>query len=134
MYVNPDWVDESLNPQFAGSVKPVKNEPRKALCSFCLKTISLSNMGKQALVTWIVRSIKNLALLLALNIHCVKKVQIRSFFWSLFSCIRTKYGDLRSKSLYSVRIQENSGQKKLRIWTLHTVISDHFKSPEFKHP
>ena len=24
--------------------------------------------------------------------HCVKSVQIRSFFWSLFSRIRTKYG------------------------------------------
>ena len=52
--------------------------------------------------------------------HCVKSVQIRSFFWSVFSCIRTKYGDLRSKSPYSVRIQENTDQKKLRIWTLFT--------------
>ena len=26
--------------------------------------------------------------------HCVKSVQIRSFFWSVFSCIRTEYGDL----------------------------------------
>ena len=26
--------------------------------------------------------------------HCVKSVQIRSFFWSLFSCIRTKYGKI----------------------------------------
>ena len=34
------------------------------------------------------------------------------FFWSVFSCIRTKYGDLLSKSPYSVRIQENTGQKK----------------------
>ena len=24
--------------------------------------------------------------------HCVKRVQIRSFFWSVFSCIRTEYG------------------------------------------
>ena len=32
------------------------------------------------------------------QIHCVKIVQIRSFFWSVFSCIRTVYGDLRSKS------------------------------------
>ena len=28
------------------------------------------------------------------NIHCVKSVQIRSIFWSVFSCIRTEYGDL----------------------------------------
>ena len=30
--------------------------------------------------------------------HCVKIVQIRSFLWSVFSCIRTKYGDLLRKS------------------------------------
>ena len=30
--------------------------------------------------------------------HCGKSIQIRSFFWSLFSCIRTEYGDLRSKN------------------------------------
>ena len=29
--------------------------------------------------------------------HCVKSVQIRSHFWSVFSCIRTEYRDLRSK-------------------------------------
>ena len=23
--------------------------------------------------------------------HCVESVQIRSFFWSIFSCIRTEY-------------------------------------------
>ena len=25
-------------------------------------------------------------------LNCVKSVQIRSYSWSLFSCIRTKYG------------------------------------------
>ena len=29
-----------------------------------------------------------------LKTHCVESVQIQSFFWSVFSCIRTKYGDL----------------------------------------
>ena len=28
-------------------------------------------------------------------LHCVKSVQ-KSFFWSVFSCIRTEYGDLFS--------------------------------------
>ena len=42
--------------------------------------------------------------------HCVKSVQIQSIFWSVFSFIRTKYRDLRSKSPYSVRIQENADQ------------------------
>ena len=52
--------------------------------------------------------------------HCVKIIQIRSFFWFAFSCVRTEYGDLLCKSLYSVRIQENTQQEKLRIWTLFT--------------
>ena len=50
--------------------------------------------------------------------HCVKSVQIQNFFWSVFSCFQTEYGDLLPKSPYSVRIQENTDQKKLRIWTL----------------
>ena len=29
--------------------------------------------------------------------HCVKSVQIRGFFWSVFSRIRTEYGDLLRK-------------------------------------
>ena len=40
------------------------------------------------------------------NVHCVKSVQIRNFFWSVFSCIRTEYG-----------MRENTDQKKLRTWT-----------------
>ena len=50
-------------------------------------------------------------------------------FWSLFSCIRTKYGYLLCKSPYLVRIsvfiriQENTDQKKLHIRTLFTQCS-----------
>ena len=43
--------------------------------------------------------------------HCVKSVQMLSYFWSVFSCIRTEYGDLLRTSPYSVRIQENTNQK-----------------------
>ena len=54
--------------------------------------------------------------------HCVKSVQIRSSFWSVFSCIWTEYGDLLRKCsdtelflvrifLYSDWIQENTDQK-----------------------
>ena len=32
----------------------------------------------------------------------------------------SKYGDLLGKSPYLIRIQENTNQKKLRIWTLVT--------------
>ena len=42
------------------------------------------------------------------------------FFWSVFSCIRTEYRDLYRKSPHLVRIQENTDQKKLLIWTLFT--------------
>ena len=42
--------------------------------------------------------------------HCVKSVPMRSYFWFVFSCTRTKHGDLLCKFLYSVRIQENMDQ------------------------
>ena len=56
---------------------------------------------------------------------CVKSVQIRRYFWFVFSCIRTEYGDLSyfwsvfsciqtdllRKSPYSIRMQENLDQK-----------------------
>ena len=44
-------------------------------------------------------------------LQCMKSVQMRSYFWSVFSCIWTEYRHLRSKSPYSVRIQENKNQK-----------------------
>ena len=47
--------------------------------------------------------------------RCVKCVQIRSFFWSVFSRIRAEYGGIRSISRYSVRMRENKDQRKLRI-------------------
>ena len=50
--------------------------------------------------------------------HCVKSVQIRTFFWSVFSRISIEYEGLRSNYPYSVRIQENTDQKNLCIWTL----------------
>ena len=43
---------------------------------------------------------------------------LRSFFWPVFSRIRTEYGKIRSISPYSVRMRENTDQKRLRIWTL----------------
>ena len=56
--------------------------------------------------------------IIILKLHCVKSVQIRSFFWSVLSRIQAEYGDLQSQSSYSVRIRENTDQKKFRIWTL----------------
>ena len=56
-----------------------------------------------------------------LKFHCGKSVQIRSFFWSVFSCIWTEYENLRSKSPYLVQIQENRHQKNLRFRKLFTL-------------
>ena len=50
-------------------------------------------------------------------------VQIRSFFWSVFSHIWTEYGEILRISLYSVRMRENTDQKKLRIWILFPQFS-----------
>ena len=40
-----------------------------------------------------------------------KKSPYSEFFWSVFSCIRTEYGEIRSIFPYSVRMQENTDQK-----------------------
>ena len=64
--------------------------------------------------------------------HCVKSIQIRSFFWSVFFRIWTEYGDLYRKSPYSVQIRENTDWKKLRIWTFFAqcvVIKRRIKNP-----
>ena len=42
----------------------------------------------------------------AVKLHCVKNVQIWSYFWSVFSCVRNEYQKKRTK--------------KIRIWTLFT--------------
>ena len=55
-----------------------------------------------------------------LSIHCVKSVQIRSFFFSVFSRIRTEYWEILHISPCSVRMWENKDQKRLCIWTLFT--------------
>ena len=50
--------------------------------------------------------------------HCMKSVQIRSYLWSVFSCIWTEYGELLRKS----RIQ--SEYKKIR--TRMNFVFGHF--------
>ena len=36
-------------------------------------------------------------IILAKSQHCMKSVQMQNYFWSVFSCIRTEYGDLLRK-------------------------------------
>ena len=40
-----------------------------------------------------------------------EKCPYSGFFWSVFSCLRTESGEMRSISPYSVRIRENTDQK-----------------------
>ena len=53
---------------------------------------------------------RNFLVLLTNNLHCVKSVQIRSYFWSVFSCILTEYGELlRIQFEYrKIRTRKNS--------------------------
>ena len=66
-------------------------------CIYTEPAVSSRNLVKIFLVFLKLIFLKNMLI----NGHCVKSVQIRSFFWSVFSCIRTEYGDLLHK-LHSV--------------------------------
>ena len=52
--------------------------------------------------------------------HCVKSVQIQSFFWSVFSCILSEYGEILRITSYSVRMRQNMDRKKLCVRPLFT--------------
>ena len=105
-----------------------------------IPNVNLISVRRNWVISWNVQRKQELKPVLSLlcrvknimwpnTFHCVKGVQIGSFFWSVFSCIRTKYRDLLRKSPYSVRIQENKDQKKLRICSLFTqcLIRRNFK-------
>ena len=53
--------------------------------------------------------------------HCVESCQIRSFFWSVFSHIRTEYGEI-------LRIQSKCG----KIRTIKNSVFGHFSRSTFK--
>ena len=42
-------------------------------------------------------TIATISIRLTLIFHCVKSLQIRSFFWSVFSCIQSKYRKIRTR-------------------------------------
>ena len=52
----------------------------------------------------------------SLNIHCVKSVQIRSIFWPVFSCIRTRknsvFGHFSRSDLGVNRLLKKEAYKK----------------------
>ena len=77
----------------------------------CRKSCTLENLDPEKPVLWKTWTLKNMDHEKhGINMLCVKSVQIRIFFWSIFSRI----------SSYSVRMRENAVQKKLRIWRLFT--------------
>ena len=55
--------------------------------------------------------------------HCVKSVQIRSFFWSVFSCIRTEYGEIDTPylSVFSTNAGKYGPEKTPYLGTFHAV-------------
>ena len=57
------------------------------------------------------------------TIHCMKSVQIRSFFRSVFSRIRTEYGEIRYLSvLFSPNAGKYGPEKTPYLDTFHAVI------------
>ena len=55
------------------------------------------------------------ALLNSVPKHCVKRVQMRSYFWSVFSCIRTEYGDL-------LRLAASDVSMFIHMFSLNSII------------
>ena len=58
--------------------------------------------------------------LCASGVHWVKNVQIRSFFWSVFSCIRTPYSVI---SVFSADTGKYGLEKTLYLHTFHAMMS-----------
>ena len=52
---------------------------------------------------------------------CVKSVKIRSFFWSVFSRIRTEYGEIRSNHVFSSNAGKYGAEKTPYMDTFHAV-------------
>ena len=57
------------------------------------------------------------------NMHCVKSVQIQSYFWSAFSRIRTEYGEISYFSLFSPNAGKYGPEITLYLDTFHAVIA-----------
>ena len=79
-------------------------------------------------------TIESLTACLFEKYHCVKSVQIPSFFWSAFSRIWTEYEEMQSISPYSVLMREKYDSEKLRIWTLFTQCMVCIVSRKVLHP
>ena len=62
--------------------------------------------------------------------HFVKSVQIRSYFWSVFSCIRPEYEDLQI-SVFSPSTGKYGLEITLYLDTFHADVSVRFITQSF---
>ena len=83
------------------SLEVSQNSQENTKLTFCLK-MCLEKLSLYCYIRMTVFCVSNY----------MKSVQMRSFFWSIFSPF------FHGVSLYSVRMRENTDQKKIRIWTL----------------
>ena len=61
---------------------------------------------------WLRRNFRNSTEIM----HCVKSVQMRSFFWSIFFRIRSEYGEIQSD--HTVRSDGNVSSERKAIWLM----------------
>ena len=67
-----------------------------------LSRVGRKKIAKKRLTTsWVFTNLFRLIRITCSYSHCVKSVQIRSFFWSVFSCIRAEYRKILTRK-YSV--------------------------------
>ena len=85
--------------------------------NWCPKLNHRSTLGNSSF-TSLLPNVPVGEILISSNNLCVKSVQVAIFFWPVFSCIWTEYGDLLHKSHYSVKLQENTNKTKIPIWRL----------------
>ena len=65
--------------------------------------------------------------------HCVKSVQIQSYFWSVFSCIWIEYEDLRRFVCISIYREGHKNSDTELFITLHMQLKSDLKGIERYH-
>ena len=102
----------------------------KLLAAYKLYTVETSDRKRGKITNYCINYVNMIHLdhEFSRRIHCVKSVQIRSFFWSLFFCIRTEYGEISERenteylSVFSPNAGKYGTEKTLYLDTLHAVI------------
>ena len=109
------FTEESLNGKLYAVLtfqicKNALNEIYRCICTYIMGVVNMwcntllkCNIG---LMRWVRTAPSH-----SIFEHCVKSVQIRSFFWSVFSRIQTEYWQIVRISPYSVRMRGNTDQK-----------------------